>query len=88
MRILYVYLGGWAFVLGMCLLGIAGAGGGSDGWRPSVWAAFELIADGPGKFALAVLLLWLAYSIPFAVGVLVACGGLSSLYRKVNKRPE
>ena len=82
MRTLYVYLGGWAFVLGMCLSGIAGTGGAES--RPWVSPAFEHIADEPWKFAEAVFLLWLAYSIPFVAAVEVARSGLSGLYRKVK----
>jgi hypothetical protein len=84
MRTLYLYLGGWAFVLGMCLSAIAGAAGANDYSPPEVSTVFEHIARSPWRFGLAVLLLWLAYSIPFVAAVEVARSGLSGLYRKVK----
>lgn len=72
MTTLYVYLGGWAFVLGMCLSGIAGAAGQNTFSPPKVDTTFELIAYNPLLFAEAIILLWLAYSIPFVVAVVLA----------------
>jgi hypothetical protein len=65
-RLLQAYIVGWAFVLGMLVIG--GNGGGQSGG----WIAFIVINQRAQYFTQTAVLLWLFYSVPcvliFAVG--------------------
>ena len=78
MRSLYVYLGGWAFILGMCFSRIVGTASANVSARPLVRTAFESISHNPEEFAGAVVLLWLAYTVPFTLAVVAVAAAPSS----------
>ena len=59
--LLQAYIVGWAFVLGMLVIG------GSSGGQNGGWVAFLFINQQPAKFAATAIFVWLFYSIPCVV---------------------
>jgi hypothetical protein len=68
-RLLQAYIIGWAFVLGMLVIG------GSSGGQSGAWVAFIYINQQPANFAATAIFVWLFYSVPcvviFAVGFFI-----------------
>jgi hypothetical protein len=71
-RLLQAYIVGWAFVLGMLIIG------GGSGGQSYAWIAFEVINLKPWDFAATAIFVWFFYSVPcaviFAVGFLMRRG--------------
>ena len=81
MSTLQIYLLGWAFVLGMSLVGIAGAGQSESARLAGIEASFRLVAYRPELFFESVVCLWVGYTLPFAVA-----GGASWIFGKRRNR--